>query len=482
MPYPQYSRTAGSEAERKAKLDGKALVRSDSEILGIFYPRRTRINGSQRETGGEGGIRTHGEVAPTTVFKTVALNHSATFPCTSNAGRAARLQGVIQPGAQFAAWPLVGYCAIKAGMMRTRLLPLLLLLAACATPAQKPVVVPSAPSPPVFVPLPALIAPEPLPQNAAFTAWLGEYRRRALARGSAPTAVEALLAGIELQPRVLALDRRQPGDSGSATARFDAYLARQVDVGRISLGVAAANRVSDTLAAVHARTGVPGEMLLAIWGVETGYGKVTGKFDVPSALATLAWDGRRAALFTAELDAALSIIEKDLAPRSMLRGSWAGAMGQPQFLPSSFLAYAVDGDGDGRVDIWQNETDALMSIGNYFKQKGWQAGLSWGLPVTVPDGFDRAAIRTTERPKTCVRPLEKHSRWLTVAEWKARGLTGNAPFPADDVPAALIEPDGDGQGAYLVTRNYRVIMDYNCSNFYALSVALLGDAISTRPR
>jgi lytic murein transglycosylase len=216
--------------------------------------------------------------------------------------------------------------------------------------------------------------------------------------------------------------------------------------------------------------------------LETGYGKVTGNFDVPSALATLAWDGRRAALFTAELDAALSIIEKGLASRSMLRGSWAGAMGQPQFLPSSFLAYALDGDGDGRADIWQNETDTLMSIGNYFKQKGWQAGLSWGLPVTVPDGFDRTAIRSAERHKTCVRPLEKHSRWMPVAEWKARGLTGIVAFPADDVSAALIEPDGDGQGAYLVTRNYRVIMDYNCSNFYALSVALLGDAISNRPR
>ena len=367
-------------------------------------------------------------------------------------------------------------------MMRTRVLPLLLLLAACATPALKPVAVPPVPSAPVSVPLPAVAVPEPLPQNAAFTAWLGEYRRRVLARGGTPAAVESLLAGIEMQPRVLALDKRQPGDSGSATARFDAYLARQVDVGRINLGVAAANRVSETLAAVHARTGVPGEILLAIWGLETGYGKVTGNFDVPSALATLAWDGRRAALFTAELDAALSIIEKGLASRSMLRGSWAGAMGQPQFLPSSFLAYALDGDGDGRADIWQNETDTLMSIGNYFKQKGWQAGLSWGLPVTVPDGFDRTEIRSAERHKTCVRPLEKHSRWMPVAEWKARGLTGIAAFPADDVSAALIEPDGDGQGAYLVTRNYRIIMDYNCSNFYALSVALLGDAISNRPR
>jgi membrane-bound lytic murein transglycosylase B len=366
-------------------------------------------------------------------------------------------------------------------MMRTRVLLPLLLLAACTTPARPPVAVPAPAPTPVQPPPPPVAIPAPPPTNAAFATRLGHYRQRALARGAAPAAVDALLAGVELQPRVLERDRRQPGDSGSATARFDAYLARQVDAGRINLGVAAANRVSGTLAAVQARTGVPGEILLAIWGLESGYGKVTGNFDVPSALATLAWDGRRAALFTAELDATLSIIEKGLAPRSALRGSWAGAMGQPQFLPSSFLAYGLDGDGDGRADIWGNETDTLMSIGNYFKQKGWQPGLSWGLPVTLPEGFDRAAIRPVDKPKTCVRPLEKHSRWLPVAEWKAKGLTAVASFPADDVPAALIEPDGDGQGAYLVTRNYRVIMDYNCSNFYALSVALLGDAISNRP-
>jgi lytic murein transglycosylase len=363
------------------------------------------------------------------------------------------------------------------------LLPLVA-ITACTKPVAAPVAGPPPPAPFGVSPprAPVVAAPAPPPANAAFATWLDQYRRRALARGVAPAAVESLLAGIELQPRVLALDRRQPGDSGSATARFDAYLARQVDGVRIALGVAAANRVSTTLASVQARTGVPGEILVAIWGLESGYGKVTGNFDVPSSLATLAWDGRRAALFTAELDAALTIIEKGLATRAALRGSWAGAMGQPQFLPSSFLSYGVDGDGDGRADIWGNEADTLMSIGNYFKAKGWQPGLSWGLPVTLPAGFDRADIRPTEKPKSCVRPLEKHSRWLPIATWKAKGLTGIAAFPADDVPAALIEPDGDGQGAYLVTRNYRVIMDYNCSNFYALSVALLGDAISNRPR
>jgi lytic murein transglycosylase len=320
------------------------------------------------------------------------------------------------------------------------------------------------------------------PTNAEFVAWLDGYRRNALARGASSAAVDTLLSGISLSQRAIDLDRRQPGDSGGAPARFDSYLARQVNAARISGGVAAANRVAGPVAAAQARTGVPGEILIAIWGLETAYGKVTGNFDVPTALATLAWEGRRAKLFTAELDAALDIITKNLAPRSALTGSWAGAMGQPQFLPSSYLAYAIDGDGDGRADIWNSSPDALASIGNYLKLKGWQPGLSWGNIVTVPAGFDREAIRNPEKPKTCVRPLEKHSRPMAISEWKALGLTSATAFPADGVKAVLIEPDGPEGHAYLATANFRVIMEYNCSNFYALSVALLGDAISNRQK
>lgn len=365
--------------------------------------------------------------------------------------------------------------------MRTRALLPLLLLAACTTPSAppRPLPPPASQVTPVIKPT----APPPVytaPPNAEFAHWLAGYRRAALARGVSAQSLDALLAGVQPIQRVIDLDRRQPGDSKAA--RFDDYLARQVDAARINGGVAAANRMSDRLAAVQARTGVPGEILVAIWGLETAYGKVTGDFDVPAALATLAWEGRRSALFTRELDAALTIIDKGLAPRSTLRGSWAGAMGQPQFLPSSYLAYGIDGDGDGRSDIWGSEADALASIGNYLGQKGWKAGLAWGNVVTVPADFDRAQVKNPEAPKTCVRPLERHSRWLPISQWKAWGLTSAAAFPSDSTLATLIEPDGEGQGAYLATTNFRVIMEYNCSNFYALSVALLGDAISNRPR
>lgn len=330
--------------------------------------------------------------------------------------------------------------------------------------------------------VPVTIAADPAvyaPETQDFGTWLEHYRAAAVARGVAPSTLDGLLAGLEPSPRVIELDRAQPGDSGGAPARFDAYLARRLDGVRIAGGNAAAARLAGPLAATEARTGVPARLVIGIWGMETSYGAVTGDFDVTRSLATLAWDGRRRALFTKELDAVVTIVDRGLASRSMLRGSWAGAMGQPQFLPSSYLAYAADGDGDGRADIWNSEPDTLASIANYLVKHGWQRGLAWGMPVTVPATLDREAVRNPVRPVTCIRPMERHSRWIPAAEWRRLGVTSAAAFPPDATPMSLVEPDGPGQAAYLTTANYRVIMDYNCSNFYALSVALLGDAVAT---
>ncbi len=320
------------------------------------------------------------------------------------------------------------------------------------------------------------------PEVESFNVWVAGYRAAALAKGVSPVALDAVLNGLTPSARVVALDRSQPGDSalGAAPARFDAYLARRMDVVRIRDGEATQARLADTLGRIEAETGVPGSIVLGIWGMESSYGHVTGDFDVPRSLATLAWDGRRRALFTKELDAAVAIVERGLAPRSALRGSWAGAMGEPQFLPSSFVGYGKDGDGDGRADIWNNDADVIASIANYLAKHGWQRGLPWGQPVILPPNFDRERVRDLVRPVTCVRPLEKHSRWIPVSEWKELGVMGAAPLPADATLATLVEPDGPGQGAYLATGNYRTILDYNCSNFYALSVALLGDAIMAK--
>ncbi|OYW83053.1 MAG: lytic transglycosylase, partial [Sphingobium sp. 32-64-5] len=216
---------------------------------------------------------------------------------------------------------------------------------------------------------------------------------------------------------------------------------------------------------------------IAIWGHETNYGAVTGNFDLPRALASLAYEGRRRELFSAEFIATLQMIDRGV-PRSQLKGSWAGATGNPQFLPSVYIRLARDGDGDGRADIWTNEADTLASIANYFGNAGWRAGQPWGFAVAVPGSIDRQAIRNRTVAPRCARVFDRHSGWKSMAEWRALGLIPlDRTWPDDQVQATLLEPDGPGKTGYLLTSNYRVILDYNCSNFYALSVGLLADAV-----
>jgi lytic murein transglycosylase len=219
-------------------------------------------------------------------------------------------------------------------------------------------------------------------------------------------------------------------------------------------------------------------VLVAIWGHETSYGAVTGNFDLLNSLASLAYDGRRRQLFSDEFVAALKMIDRGV-PRYRLKGSWAGATGHPQFLPSVWLRLGVDGDGDGRSDIWRSEPDALASIANYLNNAGWRSGVPWGVAVRVPASLDRSRLRSNLRAPRCPRVHERHSRWMTVAEWRRLGLVAqNGIWPRDTEMVSLIEPDGPGATAYLLTTNYRTILDYNCSNFYALSVGLLADAIA----
>ncbi|HMJ93302.1 MAG TPA: lytic murein transglycosylase, partial [Allosphingosinicella sp.] len=159
---------------------------------------------------------------------------------------------------------------------------------------------------------------------------------------------------------------------------------------------------------------------------------------------------------------------------------WAGATGYPQFLPSVYLRLAVDGDGDGRSNIWTSEPDALASIANYLSNAGWKPNTPWGVAVNVPAGFDRASYRTRLNAPRCQRVHDRHSRWLPISEWRRLGIVSqNGVWPRDSEMASLLEPDGPGRTAYLLTTNYRTILDYNCSNFYALSVGLLADAVES---
>ena len=315
--------------------------------------------------------------------------------------------------------------------------------------------------------------------EAGFQRYLLTLRQQAIGQGVAPATIDSVLPGLTLNQRVVELDRAQPGGDGSASlAPFAPYRIAHVDAARISRGRAVYAAQRGRLATVERQTGVPESIMVAIWGHETNYGSYTGNFDLLRSLASLAYDGRRRELFAGEFIAALKMIDRGV-PRDRLKGSWAGATGNPQFLPSIYLRLARDADGDGRADIWTSQADTLASIGNYFTNAGWRPGQPWGWAVTVPAGFDRGEVRNRLVSPRCPRVFARHSGWRTVAEWRALGLAPQSTgWPADNVLATLIEPDGPGATAYLLTGNYRVILDYNCSNFYALSVGLLADAVA----
>ncbi len=317
--------------------------------------------------------------------------------------------------------------------------------------------------------------------DAGFQAYLPELRAQALAAGVRSGTVDAALADLTLDPRVVRLDQAQPGpiaDTPASFAPFAPYRARHVDAARIGRGRRAYAAQRPRLEAIERETGVPEAIAVAIWGHETDYGSVMGNYDLVRSLATLAYEGRRRALFAGEFVAALRMIDRGV-PRDKLRGSWAGALGGPQFLPSVYLRLARDADGDGLADVWSSDADTLASIGNYLRDAGWRAGQPWGVAVGVPADLDRAGVRTRLIAPRCPKVFIRHSAWRTMAEWRALGVQPQAGgWPADDVQATLIEPDGQGATGYLVTSNYRVILDYNCSNFYALSVGLLADAVA----
>lgn len=319
------------------------------------------------------------------------------------------------------------------------------------------------------------------PSQMAFANYKQILAARARREGVGEATIASTIPWLSLNARVIQLDRAQPGNIGNpnSTPPFAPYRREHVNADLIRRGRLVYATEYPRLAEIQARTGVESSVPIAIFGHETSYGVVTGGFDLLEALASLAYEGRRRELFESEFIAALRLLEHG-TPRSRLRGSWAGATGYPQFMPSAVLRLAVDGDGDGRINIWSSRADAFASIGNFLKEAGWKAGVHWGVAVRTPPGLDRSALRNPNIATRCPRVFARHSKWLTVREWRALGVIPVARgLPADE-PASLLEPDGPNATAYLLTANYRAILAYNCSNFYALSVGLLADAIEAR--
>jgi membrane-bound lytic murein transglycosylase B len=341
--------------------------------------------------------------------------------------------------------------------------------AAPAPAAVAPPSVPAAPSVPG-----ATSIDLPKPEN--WLQWLEIVKAEAVRQGVRAETVDAAFAGLAFNPRVVALDR----DQREARSSYETYIARQVTARRISEGRANYQQYRTLIDGISAKYGVPAAIIIGIWGMETHYGANMGNTDAIQALASLGYDGRRRALFTGELIGALKMLDQGVE-RALLRGSWAGALGHGQFLPNSFLKYAVDHDGDGRRNIWTSVPDGVASIANFLAEHGWKGQASWGFAVTAPTGFSIEAELdpATDAPR-CQRALSRHTKVADLPAWASRGFaaTGAGGFPALGEQASLLQMDVPDGPKYLTFPNYRVILAYNCSNFYALSVGLLGDAIA----
>jgi peptidoglycan lytic transglycosylase B len=330
----------------------------------------------------------------------------------------------------------------------------LLAVSACtSTPSSAP----SAPAP-ASTSAPAA----PLINTASFDSWLAGFRGEAAAAGISPPTIQAALSNLQPMPDVLAQENTQP----EVKLTYAQYLSRTVTDQRAAQGRKLLAQYRPLLDRASAAYGVQPQYIVALWGVESDYGRVTGGYPVIAALATLAYGSQRKDMFHTELIDALKILdEHDITPDAMT-GSWAGAMGQCQFLPSSFLHYAVDFSGDGRRDIWTDQADVFGSIANYLHNYGWLATQSWGRAVRLPPGLDENLISwKTPRP---------------VSDWQKLGLRNADGSALSDpgVPLALVASDGVSGPAYLVTPNFGVVMKWNRSTYFATSVGLLADRIA----
>jgi len=359
--------------------------------------------------------------------------------------------------------------AVYTGLMRAITGTALIALAVVSVVglgAQQP---PDAPSP-----SPAATTATDTPRPT-FTDWLAALRAEAVTRGIKPEVVDAALAGIEEPvPVVIERDRAQ----AEVVETLETYLSKRITRTAILNGREGLAQHRAMLREISAKYGVSPAVIVGVWGFESNFGKFSGVRPTVAALATLAWDPRRSTLFRSELFGALEILNRGDIDVANMRGSWAGAMGQPQFMPSSYLKFAEDFDGDGRRDIWRSPGDVFASIANYLKAHGWQAGARWGREVKMaPDVRARIAAEVGRRKGSC-QATRDMSVSLPLAEWTKLGVLAvdGRPLPAAAIDAALVS--GTSR-QFLVYTNYDALLEYNCAHAYALGVGLLADAIGS---
>jgi membrane-bound lytic murein transglycosylase B len=297
-------------------------------------------------------------------------------------------------------------------------------------------------------------------KDQSFQEWLKGVRREARAAGVSSEVLDRAFRRVKPIPRVIELDRSQP----EFKLTFKQYQDRVVSGKTVWDGRRLYREHRDLLKKIGDQYGVEPQYIVALWGIETRYGRITGGYPVIAALATLAYDGRRSAFFREELIRALKILEGGHIDVEDMDGSWAGAMGQVQFMPSSFVSYAVDYDGDGRRDIWDNVPDALASAANYLSRSGWKKNQGWGGKVSLPAGFSKNLVGEGSKK--------------TIKEWQQLGVTGKGVAGKPDLRAYLVQPNKTGSPVFLAYPNYRVILKWNRSNYFAIAVGTLADRIA----
>ena len=306
---------------------------------------------------------------------------------------------------------------------------------------------------------PRISSPE---EAASFARYVAGVKEEARKKGISPAVLDSAFAGVHINWRVIELDRNQP----EVKFTWEQYRSRIVSDSRVQRGREQLAKHRDVLRRVEDRYGVPPEIIVGLWGLESDYGRQMGGFNVIEAVATLAWEGRRGAYFRGQLMDCLKILQAGDIPASKMVGSWAGAMGQTQFMPDCYLRYAVDFDGDGRRDMWSSFPDVFASTANNLAMESWNRAQPWGMQVRLPGGFDPAlAGRSTRKP---------------AVEWMRLGVAsydGRAPQPGDGL-ASIVLPGGPESEAFLVyASNFRALRAYNPSDKYALCIGLLGDRI-----